>query len=315
MKPHQIISLMTFDGADNTLSLPDHYDHIHVGFHPLYGDNEKLGKQAELGPQARASGSKLIDRLGKIDNPTVLTQPSKYAIQVARQARQHRRARAATAATGRLFGFVQLEFPWALGPPDGRYVLRGHAGEPEHVLVVTHARRAAAAPARGGRARPGRPSRPRRRCRPRARRSCARRRSATRARPPRWLARRPTPRHEVDAARRSPCSTACCTHQRLARADPLRARGRAATRRSSSASATARASRSPTAAGPQASTSPRARSAAPAARGRAAPAGAPGGPAGRARRAAGLRGARAARAGRPRRRAAAARRRCSCAPR
>jgi hypothetical protein len=32
MKPHQIISLMTFDGTDNTLSLPDHNDHIHVGF-------------------------------------------------------------------------------------------------------------------------------------------------------------------------------------------------------------------------------------------------------------------------------------------
>ena len=37
MKPHQIISLMTFDGADNTLSLPDHADHIHVGFQPLDG--------------------------------------------------------------------------------------------------------------------------------------------------------------------------------------------------------------------------------------------------------------------------------------
>jgi hypothetical protein len=36
-----------------------------------------------------------------------------------------------------LFGFVQLEFPWALGPPDGRYVLRGHAGAAEHVLVTT----------------------------------------------------------------------------------------------------------------------------------------------------------------------------------
>ena len=41
MKPHQIISLMTFDGADNTLSLPDHNDHIHVGFQPLYGANAK----------------------------------------------------------------------------------------------------------------------------------------------------------------------------------------------------------------------------------------------------------------------------------
>lgn len=26
--------------------------------------------------------------------------------------------------------------PWALGPADGRYVLRGHAGEPSHVLVI-----------------------------------------------------------------------------------------------------------------------------------------------------------------------------------
>jgi hypothetical protein len=34
------------------------------------------------------------------------------------------------------FRFVQLELPWALGPPDGRYVLRGHAAEPEHVLVI-----------------------------------------------------------------------------------------------------------------------------------------------------------------------------------
>ncbi len=82
MKPHQIISLMTFDGADNTLALPDHYDHIHVGFHPLYGDNKKLGKQLDsvLKP---GQWIKLIDRIGSIDNPTVMTQPSKYAIRVA----------------------------------------------------------------------------------------------------------------------------------------------------------------------------------------------------------------------------------------
>jgi murein DD-endopeptidase MepM/ murein hydrolase activator NlpD len=82
MKPHQIISLMTFDGADNTLSLPDHADHIHVGFRPLYGDNKKLGKQLDsvLKP---GQWIKLIDRIGAIDNPTVLTQPSKYAIRVA----------------------------------------------------------------------------------------------------------------------------------------------------------------------------------------------------------------------------------------
>ena len=37
----------------------------------------------------------------------------------------------------RLFVFMQLEFPWALGPADGRYLLRdGPDGEPEHVIVI-----------------------------------------------------------------------------------------------------------------------------------------------------------------------------------
>jgi hypothetical protein len=42
-------------------------------------------------------------------------------------------------ATPPLFRFVQVELPWALGPPDGRYLLRPH-GEPEsgasHVIVL-----------------------------------------------------------------------------------------------------------------------------------------------------------------------------------
>jgi hypothetical protein len=37
----------------------------------------------------------------------------------------------------RLFIFVQMEFPWALGPADGRYLLRGRVdGGAEHVVVV-----------------------------------------------------------------------------------------------------------------------------------------------------------------------------------
>jgi len=44
----------------------------------------------------------------------------------------------------RLFLFLQLEFPWKLGPPDGRYLLRtreaagpeAETGEPEHVVVL-----------------------------------------------------------------------------------------------------------------------------------------------------------------------------------
>src|SRR5438270_7169993 len=39
-----------------------------------------------------------------------------------------------------LFRFVQVEYPWPLGPPDGRYLLRGRGdpdrSEPAHVLVL-----------------------------------------------------------------------------------------------------------------------------------------------------------------------------------
>jgi Transglycosylase SLT domain/Peptidase family M23 len=79
MKPHQIISLMTYPGADNTLSLPDHWNHIHVGFRPLYGTNKQAAKQvnAVLRPH---QWIKLIGRLGQIDNPTVRLKPSKFAI-------------------------------------------------------------------------------------------------------------------------------------------------------------------------------------------------------------------------------------------
>jgi hypothetical protein len=37
----------------------------------------------------------------------------------------------------RLFLFIQFEFPWELGPPDGRYLMRPHDGaEPERVVVL-----------------------------------------------------------------------------------------------------------------------------------------------------------------------------------
>jgi murein DD-endopeptidase MepM/ murein hydrolase activator NlpD len=86
MKPHQIISLMTFKGADNTLALADHDDHIHVGFRPLYGANAKASKQVQaiLKPN---QWLKLIDRLGEIDNPTVREAPSKYATRTKRATR------------------------------------------------------------------------------------------------------------------------------------------------------------------------------------------------------------------------------------
>jgi len=91
MKPAQIITLMKYEGADNTMAMSDHHDHIHIGFQPMYGANSKLGRQlnAVLKP---GQWIKLIDRLGDIDNPTVRVKPSKYAITVkpARASRAHR---------------------------------------------------------------------------------------------------------------------------------------------------------------------------------------------------------------------------------
>lgn len=38
---------------------------------------------------------------------------------------------------GPLFVFIQMEFPWVLGPADGRYLIRrGEDGEPAHVVVL-----------------------------------------------------------------------------------------------------------------------------------------------------------------------------------
>jgi murein DD-endopeptidase MepM/ murein hydrolase activator NlpD len=81
MKPHQIISLMRYKGTDNTLSLPDHNDHIHVGFRPQFGSNAKLGRQvAEI--LKPGQWLKLVDRLNEIPNPNVRVKPSKYALRV-----------------------------------------------------------------------------------------------------------------------------------------------------------------------------------------------------------------------------------------
>jgi len=85
MEPHQIISLMTFAGADNTFAMADHADHIHVGWSPLYGMNEKAARQVDaiLKPE---QWIKLIDRISDIDNPEVREQPSRFSIKVTKNA-------------------------------------------------------------------------------------------------------------------------------------------------------------------------------------------------------------------------------------
>jgi hypothetical protein len=62
MQPHQIISLMAFDGAGNILAMADHGDHIHIGFRPS-GD-----AGGRLRPE---QWSELSARLESIENPTV----------------------------------------------------------------------------------------------------------------------------------------------------------------------------------------------------------------------------------------------------
>ena len=79
MEPHQIISLM--DMGPPTMARPDHADHIHVGFKPLFGTNVALGRQARR-VLSNNQWDKLFAHLGDIRNPVVRLAPSKYSIKV-----------------------------------------------------------------------------------------------------------------------------------------------------------------------------------------------------------------------------------------
>jgi murein DD-endopeptidase MepM/ murein hydrolase activator NlpD len=80
MKPDQIISLMTYPGATNTIAMGDHHDHIHVGFRPV-GDNAQTSRavNATLKP---GQWFKVIDRLNEIENPVVRKTPSAASLKV-----------------------------------------------------------------------------------------------------------------------------------------------------------------------------------------------------------------------------------------
>ena len=85
MKPNQIISLMSFEGTDNTYAMGDHDDHIHVGYRPQYDADSKAARRvaAVLKPD---QWIKLIDRISEIDNPEVREQPSKFSVAVTKRA-------------------------------------------------------------------------------------------------------------------------------------------------------------------------------------------------------------------------------------
>ena len=95
MKPHQIISLMDYFGADNTFAMADHDDHVHVGYTPVAGPGSgSISRQfsAMLKPD---QWRRLIDRLGEIDNPTVPTKPSDAALPAPKGRKHGDRASAA----------------------------------------------------------------------------------------------------------------------------------------------------------------------------------------------------------------------------
>ena len=81
MKPAQIITLMRYEGTDNTVAMSDHHDHIHIGWRPMYDPRSKTGRQLETLLKPGQWG-KLIDRLNEIENPEIPTEPSKYALTV-----------------------------------------------------------------------------------------------------------------------------------------------------------------------------------------------------------------------------------------
>jgi hypothetical protein len=78
MKPHQIISLMSYPGADNTLAKADHYNHIHVGFSPVAASATAGGSlSSQITP---SEWLQLIARLGEIPDPAVTSGRSAAAI-------------------------------------------------------------------------------------------------------------------------------------------------------------------------------------------------------------------------------------------
>ncbi len=77
MQPHQVISLEDFPG-EVSFAEPSHYDHVHIGYRPVEAGNPlEAAYQALLKP---TQWTHLINRLGKIENPTVPIEPSKYSL-------------------------------------------------------------------------------------------------------------------------------------------------------------------------------------------------------------------------------------------
>ena len=95
--PHQIISLMKYPGAPNTLAMPEHWNHIHVGFHPVAGQLPAAPTATGAAHSARAGKSapapivvpsdlsttqwnQLVARIGSLPAPKVAAKRSASAV-------------------------------------------------------------------------------------------------------------------------------------------------------------------------------------------------------------------------------------------
>jgi murein DD-endopeptidase MepM/ murein hydrolase activator NlpD len=75
MHPHQVISLEDLPGP-TSFALGDHYDHVHIGYHPLAGPFDQQFN-ALLKP---AQWARLTNQLDQIENPDVPTKPSGFSL-------------------------------------------------------------------------------------------------------------------------------------------------------------------------------------------------------------------------------------------
>jgi hypothetical protein len=64
--------------------MPDHADHIHIGWEPQFGANTAASRQVHAIVKP-SQWVKLISRLGQIANPQVRKAPSRYALSTTRR--------------------------------------------------------------------------------------------------------------------------------------------------------------------------------------------------------------------------------------
>jgi hypothetical protein len=77
MHPHQVISLEDLPG-ETSFALPDHADHVHIGYHPI-GDGNPFA--SPFSPLLKPDQwQRLIDRLSQIENPEVPIRPSPFSL-------------------------------------------------------------------------------------------------------------------------------------------------------------------------------------------------------------------------------------------